>query len=315
MGASSGIGRATAHALAAHGRDLVLASRSRDTLDEVATECRAIAARAGVADLRVTVVVADVSDRSSIDDLLGRARANHGQIAAVINTVAIVAYGRFDVVPAEAFDRVMEVNLLGTANVARSALTAFAVQGGGHLVIVGSLLGQIATPWMSTYVTSKWAVHGLARTVQIEARELDGVDVSLVSPGAVNTPVYSQAAAYGGRGGRPPPPVSRPEVVARSIVRVLDRPRRTVSVGVANPLAIAGFRHLPGVFDRIVRPAMSAAGLSRRHVAPHPGNLWDPTPSGEAVHGGWGRHWLRAVGTAGLVGGIVVVRRVAARTP
>ncbi|WP_315094114.1 SDR family NAD(P)-dependent oxidoreductase [uncultured Cellulomonas sp.] len=314
VGASSGIGRATAQALAARGRPLVLSSRSADVLETVATECRSAAERHGVAGLRVTVVPADVSDRASIDALFARARSVHGRIDAVVNTVAVVAYGRFDEVPAEAFDRVMEVNLVGTANVARRALATFSEQGGGHLVVVGSLLGRIATPWMSTYVTSKWAVHGLARTLQIEARQVPGVHVSLISPGGVDTPVYSQAAAYGGRNGRPPPPVSRPEDVAAAIVRVLDRPRRTVSVGLANHVAEAGFRYLPGIYDRLVRPLMFAGGLSRRRVATHPGNLWAPTPSGEAVHGGWGRHWLRGVAAGGLVGTALVVRRIVHRS-
>ncbi|MBD8059000.1 SDR family NAD(P)-dependent oxidoreductase [Cellulomonas sp. JH27-2] len=316
VGASSGIGRATAHRLAARGRSLVLASRSGTTLEVVAAECRSIADRHGVPDLRVSVVPADVTDRASIDELLARARADHGSVAAVVTTVAVVAYGRFDVVPAEAFDRVVAVNFLGTANVARSALATFAEQRGGHVVIVGSLLGRIATPWMSTYVSSKWAVHGLARTLQIEARGMRGVHVSVISPGAVDTPVYSQAGAYGGHTGRPPPPVSRPEAVARAIVRVLDRPRRTASVGIANPVAAAGFRLLPGVYDRIVRPAMYAGGLSRGHVSPRPGNLWNPTPSGEAVHGTWGRHWLRPVGvaTAG-VAALVVGRRLRRAAP
>ncbi|RHA44099.1 SDR family NAD(P)-dependent oxidoreductase [Cellulomonas rhizosphaerae] len=310
VGASSGIGRATAHELAARGADLALASRSVTTLEVVAQECRSIAARSGF-DLHVSVVRADVTDRSSIEALLEHAAGEHGRVAAIVNTVAVVAYGRFDEVPAEAFDRVVDVDFLGTANVVRAGLALFQEQRGGHLVVVGSLLGRIATPWMSTYVASKWAVHGLVRTVQIEARGMRGVDVSLVTPGAVDTPVYSQAGAYGGRTGRPPPPVSRPEAVARAIVRTLDRPRRTVSIGAANPLATAGFRLLPGVYDRIVRPAMHLGGLARGHVPPRPGNLWDPTPAGEAVHGSWGRHWLRPLGVIGVGAlGLLVRRRL-----
>src|SRR5689334_8828035 len=110
VGASSGIGRATAHALAARGRSLVLASRSATTLETVAEECRTIARRSGAADLSISVVPVDVSDRGSVDDLLDRARSAHGRIDAVVTTVAVVAYGRFDVVPADAFDRVVQVN-------------------------------------------------------------------------------------------------------------------------------------------------------------------------------------------------------------
>ena len=67
--------------------------------------------------------------------------------------------------------------------------------------LVGSLLGKIATPYMSSYVAGKWGVHGLVRTLQIEARRTPGVHVSLVSPGGVDTPVYAQAGSYTGRVG------------------------------------------------------------------------------------------------------------------
>ena len=277
----------------------MLASRSAETLAVVADECADLGTGA-----RPLVVPTDVADPAAVDALLAAARAEHGRVGAVVTTAAVVAYGRFDVVPAAAFDQVIRVNLLGTANVARSSLALFAQQDGGHLVIVGSLLGRIVTPWMSTYVTSKWAVHGLARTLQVEAREMPGVAVSLVSPGAVDTPIYSQAASYGGRTGRPPPPVATPEAVARRIVKVLARPRRIASVGLANWAAEAGFRYAPWAFDRLVRPGMSLGGLARAHVAPHPGNLWSPSPAGEAVHGSWGRHWQRAVVLAGVAGSV-----------
>ena len=74
---------------------------------------------------------------------------------------------------------------------------------------MGSVLGKIATPYMSPYITSKWAIHGLVRTLQIEARETPGVHVSLISRRGQH-PVYVQAASYTGHPGHPPPPVPRP---------------------------------------------------------------------------------------------------------
>jgi NAD(P)-dependent dehydrogenase (short-subunit alcohol dehydrogenase family) len=113
-------------------------------------------------------------------------------------------------VPPEVFDRIVTTNLLGTANVARRALQVFDEQEGGSLVVIGVLLAKIATPYLSTYCTSKWAVHGVVRILQIEAREKPG-PISLVSPGGVDTPIYDQAGTYTGRQGNPPPPVSAPE--------------------------------------------------------------------------------------------------------
>ncbi|WP_205687392.1 SDR family NAD(P)-dependent oxidoreductase [Cellulomonas endophytica] len=312
IGASSGIGRATAHLLAARGDALVLASRSAEALEQVAQECRERAPRrrpgrppadaGGGPD--VLVVPTDVSRRDAVERLVERAWLAHGRVDAVVHAPAVVAYGRFQEVPAEVFDQVISTNLLGTANVARAALARFGPARHGHLVLVGSLLGQIATPWMSSYVTSKWGVHGLARVLQAEARSLPGVDVSLLVPGAVDTPVYAQAASYAGRIGRPPPPVDPPEKHARAVLRLLDRPRRTLSVGPANGPGTAAFRLLPGLYDRLVGPGMSVLGLSRRRVGPHAGNVFGPVPAGEAVHGRWGRHWLRGVGVLAAGAGV-----------
>lgn len=306
LGASSGIGRAAAHLLARRGDTLVLAARAPEALADVERECLEIAERSGHplahGEPRVLTVPTDVAHRDAVERLFTAAHALYGRVDAVVHAPAVVAYGRFEEVPAEVFDQVVTVDLLGTANVARAALQHFRAEGGGHLVVVGSLLGKIATPWMSSYVSSKWGVHGLVRTLQAEVRHVPGVEVSLVYPGGVDTPIYTQAASYARREGRPPIPVDRPEKVARALVTVLDHPTRERSVGPANRLYITGFRAVPAVFDAVVAPVMSRAGMSgTRSPEPHTGNVFAPLPRGEAVHGKWGRHWLRGVALAGVL--------------
>ena len=294
-GASSGIGRAAAVACARRGDRLVLAARAPDSLAAAAAECRALGAPA-------LAVPTDVTDGAAVDALVAAAADRFGRLDAVVHSVTVVAYGRFDEVPAAAFDRVVATTLTGAANVSRAALRRFREQGGGRLVLVGSLLGKIAVPYMSSYVTAKWGLLGLARTLQVEARETPGIEVGLVSPGAVDTPVYRQAASYLGRGGRPPPPVDKPEKVARAILRELDRPTRDRSVGPANPVVVLGFRALPAVYDRLVGPLMRVGGLRREPVPVGDGNVFAPRPAGEATYGGWGRHWLRPAAAAAAAG-------------
>ncbi|MGO4341414.1 SDR family NAD(P)-dependent oxidoreductase [Pedococcus sp. 2YAF34] len=290
-GASSGIGRATALMLAEEGAAVALLSRSAQALAEVQAMCEARGARA-------VVVVADVSDRASVEAAFEEAERQLGALDGVVHSAAALAYGRFEDVPPEVFDQAVLTTLGGTANVARCALASFAASGGGSLVVLGSLLGKISTPYMSSYVTPKWGVHGLVRTLQIEARSTPGTEVSLIWPGGVDTPVYLQAGTYLKRHGRPPPPVDPPEKVARAVVEALWRPRRETSVGIANQVVVAGFRLLPAVFDVLVTPLMKAGGLSRDEAVDSPGNVLTPTPAGEAVHGRWGRHWLRPVAAA-----------------
>jgi NAD(P)-dependent dehydrogenase (short-subunit alcohol dehydrogenase family) len=279
-GASSGIGRATAIACAGRGDRLVLASRSAEALAAAARDC---------AGAQTLCVPTDVADPAAVDRLIAAAVDRFGRVDAVVHSVTVVAYGRFEQVPAAAFGQVVTTTITGAANVARSTLRLFREQGGGQLVVVGSLLGKIVTPYLSSYVTAKWGLHGLVRTLQVEARETRGIGISLISPGGVNTPVYRQAASYLGRGGRPPPPVDPPEKVARAVLRAIERPRRETSVGIANPIVVLGFRALPAVFDLLVTPLMRLGGVTRDRVEPNDGNVFTAVPTGEAVHDRWRR--------------------------
>ena len=279
-GGSSGIGRCTAVELAQIGWDVVLVARSPISLAEAERECVSAGAQ-------VLVVTADVGDQDAVDAVFAAAIDRFGRLDAVVNAAAALAYGRFEDVPAEVFNRAITTNLLGTANVARAALRQFRSQQSGHLVLIGSLLGKIAVPYMSSYVTGKWGVHGLVRSLQIEARQTPGVSISLVSPGSVNTPAYSQAGTYAGFEGRPPPPVDPPEKVARAVLRALGEPSRDRSVGLANHMVVLGFRLLPAVYDTLVTPLMRLGGLSRRRLPGTSGNVLHPEPAGDAQHGVW----------------------------
>jgi short-subunit dehydrogenase len=275
-GASSGIGLATAHHLADRGTRLVLAARSRVALEVAAAECR----RRGA---EVLVVPTDVSDRTAVQALVQATVSAFGRLDACVHAAGVVAYGRFEDVPPQIFDQVVRTDVLGTANVARAVLDEFRRERRGTLVIMGSVLGKITTPYMSAYVISKAAVESLGRVLAIEQRDLDDVHVCVVSPGSVATPAFRQAANYVGRYGRPPPPVVSPERVAAKIVDLLDRPRPRKNVGIANPLMVFGFRVLPSVFDALVGPLMRVAALSREKVGPHAGNVLEPSPQGERV--------------------------------
>jgi NAD(P)-dependent dehydrogenase (short-subunit alcohol dehydrogenase family) len=271
VGASSGIGRATAHHLARRHARLALVGRSTARLSDVGLECRELGAG------QVVLLPMDVTDSAATDRTVNDAAAAFGRLDAIVHCAAVLAYGRFEDIPAEVFDQVIRTNLCGTANVARAALRQWGVQGGGRLVIVSSLLGKVAIPYSSPYVTSKWAVHGLARVLQLEARRTPGVEVIVVSPGSVDTPIYARAGNYFGRPGRPIPPIDRPERVAAAIVRTIDRPRRERSVGRANHIEVIAFRLLTGVFDRLVGPVTRLFGFRRKQLSePHPGNIFEP---------------------------------------
>jgi short-subunit dehydrogenase len=218
-----------------------------------------------------------------------------------VDTAAVMAYGRFEDLPANVFDHVVTTDLLGPANIARAALRQFRVQGEGSLILCSSLLSHITAPYMSAYATAKWGMRGLLRTLRQETRDAPGIHMCTLTPGSVNTPIYTSAANYAGFVGRPPPPVDSAERMADAILRLADRPRAELSVGVTNRLIEFGFTALPPVYDALVGPLMRRFGLSRRTVGPSTGNVFGPAPREEGGPARWGRKPLGvAVGISGV---------------
>ncbi|WP_343449084.1 SDR family oxidoreductase [Micromonospora oryzae] len=246
-GASSGIGTATAYALARRGAAVALAARSEDALERVAARCRELGGQA-------LVVPTDVTDPVAVEILAARAAEEFGRIDAWINNAAVSAVGLFDEIPVREFRRVLEVNLLGTVHGMRAALPYLAAAGGGVLVNNASVLAEVAMPYQSAYNATKHGIRGLADTVRQELR-LTGrgnVSVCTVLPASIDTPFFRHAANHTGRELVPPPPVYPPELVAETIVRVLRRPRREAYAGGAARLLGAQWRLAPALAERVL---------------------------------------------------------------
>lgn len=290
-GASSGIGLATARDAARRGDHVVLVARGIGPLEEAAEQCRSL----GAASARAVAV--DISDAGAVESAVTAVTADLGRIDVVVHSAGVVAYGRFEEVPTEIFDTVVRTDVLGTANVCRAVLPDMRSRNAGTLVLIGSLIGQIAPPYMSAYAISKWAVRALARELQIENRDRSGVHICLVSPGGVDTPIYLQAANYLGQVGRPPFPVVSPEKVARVALALADRPRPRVQVGVTNILIAAGFTLFPGLYDALVTPLFTTAATDRRQlVGAGSGNVLASAPRLNRLHGEQGSPTLSILG-------------------
>ncbi|WP_250030840.1 SDR family NAD(P)-dependent oxidoreductase [Paractinoplanes maris] len=298
-GASSGIGRAAALAFTRRGDRVVLAARSEQDLIAVAEAC-------GNDPL---VVPTDITSRSDLEALRKAAVERYGRIDVWADSAAVMAYGKFEDLPPEVFEQVIATDLLGTANVARTALRQFRAQGHGTLILVGSLLAHITVPYMSAYVTSKWGLRGLVRTLQQETRDARNIHVCSVAPGSVDTPIYTSAANYAGFVGRPPPPVDTAERVAARVLKQADKPRPEASVGATNRLIEFGFTALPPVYNALVTTLMKHGGLSRRRIAPNDGNIFGPQPREEGGPGRWNRAQVGgAIAATALVTGLAIRR-------
>lgn len=278
-GASSGIGRATALELAGRGARLILVARGEEALEETAAEIRG----AGAAE--VLVHPADVTDEEGIRGAVESAVQRFGGLDAVVHAAQVMAYGTIEEVPRKVFETVVETAVHGTAIVARAVLPVFRRQAEGQLVVVNSLLGQVATPLMGSYIAAKWGQLGLVRVLQQETRDVPGIKISIIQPGGVDTPIYVQAASWLGSTGRPPPPVYSPHRLGRRIVALLDRPRRQVQAGILNPVITAAFRLVPGVYDVLVGPLMQRLAIADDDVPPTAGNVFASRPEGNATEG------------------------------
>ncbi|SCL39678.1 Short-chain dehydrogenase [Micromonospora rhizosphaerae] len=302
-GASSGIGTATAYALARQGADVVLAARSQDALQRVAERCRELGGRA-------LVVPTDVTDPEAVVRLAARAAAQFGRIDAWVNNAAVSAVGLFDEIPVEEFRRVVEVNLLGTVYGTKAALPWLGAAGGGVLVNNASVLAEVAMPYQSAYNATKHGIRGLADTVRQELRVTGRGNISIctVLPASIDTPFFRHVANHTGREMTPAPPVYPPEVVAETIVRLLRRPRREAYAGGVGRLIALQWRLAPALVERLLAWYTRRTQFGPGVRLASSGNVFRANAEAEPVGGWHGRRrqlvrmtaafGLAAVGTA-----------------
>jgi short-subunit dehydrogenase len=288
-GASSGIGRATALAFAREGATLVLASRHRPALDEVAQACRSYGARA-------QVVVTDVTRAEDVRALCDDALAAHGRIDVWINMVGVGAVGAFVDVPIDVHRRVLEANLLGHVYGAHVALDHFVERGRGTLIQMSSLGAWAATPYAAAYTASKFALRGFSRALRGEVAFWPDIHVCDVYPGFVDAPGVQHGASYTGTRVKPAPPLIDPRRVAHVIVRLTRRPRATTMIGAVTRAARASHAIAPELSTRITA-RLAERAMERADPAPmREGNLFASAPP-YAIDGGWRRRGAVGVGT------------------
>jgi short-subunit dehydrogenase len=308
-GASSGVGRATAHAFARRGAHLVLAARARAPLEDVAEECASLGGRA-------VVVPTDVADPDGVRRLADVAAERFGGIDVWINNAGLGAVGRFHEVPIEAHRRIIETNLLGYIYGAHAALPYFLEQRQGVLINNVSIGGFVPTPYAATYAASKFAVRAFSYSLRQELKRHPDVHVCAVYPFFMDTPGVQHGANYTGRALQPAPPVYAPETTAEVIVDLVRRPRREVVVGAVAHLAKLEYQLAPRLVEwGLAR--FTEAYLSRAEPSPvTAGNLYEPMPERAGVHGGWRWSLPRGSGAAlalGVIGAVAAGAMLVAR--
>lgn len=279
-GASSGIGRVTAHEFAKDGARLVLAARSAGTLEDVVAECTALGAEA-------VAVPTDIGRESEVTALMEAAVQAFGRIDVCVANASVFSYGTFEATPPEVFRQVIETTLFGTINTVRAALPHFRAQGRGTLIVIGSVYSKVTSPYVSPYVTAKFGLRGFTEVLRQELREAKDIHVCLVLPSTIDTPIYQHAANYTGRPVHPIPPIVSPERVAKAILRNARRPRRATVVGQVQRTLIPFHSTFPKLYDRCINLVLDNVALRRGSAAPATGTVFTPDPPSNQITGNW----------------------------
>jgi 2-deoxy-D-gluconate 3-dehydrogenase len=186
-GASRGLGRAMAVALAEAGADVVVAARARPDLEETAQ----LVAAAG---RRALVVETDVTAYPQVEALVRRTIAELGGLDIVVNNSGIARVAPVAQMSPDDFRATLEVNLVGVFNGCRAAAAHLLAQKSGKIINLSSVLGQVGLPGYSAYAASKSGVMGFTRALAAEwARH--GVQVNALAPGWFVTDMNAQAFA------------------------------------------------------------------------------------------------------------------------
>ena len=242
-GASSGIGEATARALAGRGAAVVLTARTEEKLQFLERELLAAGGQA-------LAVKTDVMDEASIQVMVERTVGEFGSLDILVNNAGLGLSGRVAELRPEDLRYLFEVNLIGPLRCVQAALPY--IPQGGHIINVSSVLGKRAIPKVGGYCATKFALNALSDALRVEIAER-GITVTSVYPGTTRTAFRENSRRTKGekRGWRPK--VVLPEKVAEKITHAAEKGGRDVYVTLPDHLFIVGTTLLPGLTDRVLR--------------------------------------------------------------
>ena len=178
-GASSGIGEATALALAREGAKVVIAARRADRLEALAKRIRDEGGEA-------CAVVADVAREEEARSMVVSANAAWGRLDILVNNAGVMLLGPILDADTEDWRRMIGTNVLGLMYATHAALPLMKAQGSGHVVNVSSVAGRTARAGAGVYNASKWGVGAFSEALRQEVYK-DKIRVTIIEPGAVAT--------------------------------------------------------------------------------------------------------------------------------
>jgi NAD(P)-dependent dehydrogenase (short-subunit alcohol dehydrogenase family) len=285
-GASAGVGRATARAVARQGADIGLLARGVDGLEAAQREVEAEGGRA-------LVLPTDVANAREIEAAAERVEHELGPIDLWVNNAMVSVFSPVRELQAEEVERVTDVTYLGVVYGTLAALKRMLPRDRGTIVQVGSALAYRGIPLQAAYCGAKHAIQGFTESLRCELLH-DGsrVHVAMVQLPAMNTPQFDWVKSRLPRQPQPVPPIYQPEVAADAIVWAAGHRRRELSVGAPTAAAIWLNKIASPLLDRyLARTGYDAQQTDQAADPDKRDNLWAPLPGD---HGARGRFTSRS---------------------
>ena len=213
-GAGKGIGKAIALALAKEGVNVILVARTKDEIESVAIKARSLRVKA-------LAITADVADINSVNAAVAKALAEFGTIDILINNAGIAVFGKFLELEPTDWERIIQVNLMGTYYVTRAVLPNMIERQTGDIINISSTAGLSGNALTSAYSASKFAVLGLTDSLMHEVRK-HNIRVTALTPSTVATDMAKELKLTDGN----PDTVMQAEDMAELIIAQLKLNRR-----------------------------------------------------------------------------------------
>ena len=212
-GATGGLGRAIAAALAERGAGLILSARSAEALEALANE---------LPGSGHTTIPADLGQAGAATKLATDA----GDFDVLLANAGVRGAGLLTDYSDEQIERAIRINLDSPVRMARAVMERMSERGSGHMVFIASLAGKAASPRSSLYNATKFGLRGFALGLRADLAP-HGVGVSLVSPGFVR-----EAGMFANSGSKPPPGMgtTTPGRVAAAVVRAIEANKLEIAV-------------------------------------------------------------------------------------
>lgn len=247
-GASSGIGEALAYELSKRGAHVILSARSTEKLESVQDKLPH--------PDKAEVVTLDMLDEAGVQKTAKEIQARHPNLFMLINNAGRSQRSKVINTEYEVYKDLMKLNYFSVVNLTKAILPTLYKNKAGHIITLSSVAGKLGAPNRSGYAASKHALHGFFDCLRSEAWH-EGVIVTLICPGFVNTPIAHNAVSGDGKAlGKADPDNANgmsPEYVAKAICDAAEKKKEEVLLGGKELLGIKVKRFLPGLLRSILK--------------------------------------------------------------